>query len=1037
MAEFVYFRYVLAVIAFYCVLVVQLTGSSFNVTILKMISNNCSENNATFCWNKEQEELLLASYYVGYIFQLPGGLLANQYGAYYVCGLGVSLSVVLTLVTPVVALHCDWRVLLAVRLVQGLAAAPTIPALSAMWTRWAPKHELSSLFAFTAAGNFIGAALADVLSGLLSDQQNILGGSWPSVFRIFGIIGILWAILWMTFASSDPDKSIWTSLDEKDYITVNRVPLRRNRSIPWLWILTSTKCWAIYFCHVCSYFGYLTMLVGYPQYFHDVHNMKIADLGAWSALPILSMFLTSLIAGKMTDIILRRNVTSVTAIRKINTAIGMFIPAILNFVLASFPSLSVEVVTALMSLQNAAHGFVLSGFQVNYIDINPDHAGVTRGVGNSLASSAGVIIPILLYRYNMQPKNLTTIESGEIQSQWKHMFASVGVVMTIGGLIYCLVGTGRRQMEGMEGYVEIAGTDSAAERTTYQTTSQNNSSTAQLDQPEVYGEGHTEVKMRPPSRGSIAWSSPGIPNEGTVSESIHGAGTSGIGQENKCLEVDDLIKLEPALLDTSQTGHENDFATGSCNLVRLDPGNIETPDPDNIGTTEPGNIEIPDPDNIGTTEPGNIEIPDPDNIGTTEPGNIEIPDSDNIGTTEPGNIEIPDSVNIGTTEPGNIETLDPDNIGTTDPGNIETLDPDNIGTTDPGNIETLDPDNIGTTDPGNIETLDSDNIGTTEPGNIKTLDPDNIGTTDPGNIETLDSDNIGTTDPGNLVKPDPDNIETLDPDNLGTTDPGNIEIPDSDNIGTTDPDNIETPDPNDLGSTDPGNIETTNPYDLGTTDPGNIETPDPDNLATLDPGNIVTAKTPLTHEIRPANEVEEIKWPSVKKMVSAMSEAASPVLVHRSINQQTATPRRHGLPARRYSLHSNRQNTAENSATCSKRRFSSDAAGFTSEHKRNIRTSHAVVESEDGGETVSGGLVTEDLDKSEDDTVAEYKIADNLNSEISETVYKLGEAEMSGCSADNDEVQAEDKDSNQVADDEPMDGKTRKFSMNSMLADMM
>lgn len=51
-----------------------------------------------------------------------------------------------------------------------------------------------------------------------------------------------------------------------------------------------------------------------------------------------------------------------------------------------------------------------------------------------------LISPALHFRYNMQPKNLTTIESGEIQSQWKHMFASVGVVMTIGGLIYCLVG---------------------------------------------------------------------------------------------------------------------------------------------------------------------------------------------------------------------------------------------------------------------------------------------------------------------------------------------------------------------------------------------------------------------------------------------------------------------------------------------------------------------------------------------------------------------------------------------------------------------
>ena len=72
MAEFVYFRYVLAGIAFYCVLVVHLTGSSFNVTILKMINNNknCTDDNKTdtdtFCWSKGtvQSRVLLNNEYI-------------------------------------------------------------------------------------------------------------------------------------------------------------------------------------------------------------------------------------------------------------------------------------------------------------------------------------------------------------------------------------------------------------------------------------------------------------------------------------------------------------------------------------------------------------------------------------------------------------------------------------------------------------------------------------------------------------------------------------------------------------------------------------------------------------------------------------------------------------------------------------------------------------------------------------------------------------------------------------------------------------
>ena len=322
--------------------------------------------------------------------------MVSKIGAYYSCGLPLLLTIVLTFLTPLAA--ADWRALFLLRVGQGVGAAPSLPAITALWAQWAPRNERSTLFSMTLTGHFVGAALANILSGYLCDESEILGGSWPSVFLLYGILGIVWFVLWMTLASSDPKSNVWTSLDEKDYIELHTTPIRRRSPTPWVWLLKSPKCWAIYTVHCCSYFGYVTMLVGYPQFFREVHNLKLSETGYLSSIPILAMFVSSIVAGKMTDCLIERKVWSVTAARKINTAIGMFIPAGINLLIAFQKDLSLNCVIGLMAVQNAANGFVLSGFQVNYIDICPEHAGVLMGFGNSLASLSGLAVPLLLYR---------------------------------------------------------------------------------------------------------------------------------------------------------------------------------------------------------------------------------------------------------------------------------------------------------------------------------------------------------------------------------------------------------------------------------------------------------------------------------------------------------------------------------------------------------------------------------------------------------------------------------------------------------------
>ena len=80
--------------------------------------------------------------------------MATRFGAKKVFGFGVFTTVVLTLVTPLVA-H-NTALLLAVRIVEGLGEGVTYPAMHAMWARWAPPLERSRLATMCYSGEIRG-----------------------------------------------------------------------------------------------------------------------------------------------------------------------------------------------------------------------------------------------------------------------------------------------------------------------------------------------------------------------------------------------------------------------------------------------------------------------------------------------------------------------------------------------------------------------------------------------------------------------------------------------------------------------------------------------------------------------------------------------------------------------------------------------------------------------------------------------------------------------------------------------------------------
>ena len=80
--------------------------------------------------------------------------------------------------------------------------------------RWVPVVERSRSLALVYSGMYSGS-----IAGLALSPHMVARLQWPSVFYVFGFIGIFWFLAWERNASSSPAVDDKISKQEKEYIT--------------------------------------------------------------------------------------------------------------------------------------------------------------------------------------------------------------------------------------------------------------------------------------------------------------------------------------------------------------------------------------------------------------------------------------------------------------------------------------------------------------------------------------------------------------------------------------------------------------------------------------------------------------------------------------------------------------------------------------------------------------------------------------------------------------------------------------------------
>ena len=387
-------------------------------------------------WSPTVQGAVMSAFFLGYVtLQIPAGYLSDRFGGKWVLGLGVLFWSLFTLLTPASA-GLGITVLLACRFLMGVAEAVTWPSIYSLYSRWVHPDRRASAVGLMNSGISGGSVIA-----LICTPWLISVWSWQGAFYLYGLLGVIWFVVWAPLARSRPaDKTDWdtpnaasataeagSATDRNDASAQTVYPRLTVRGM-----LRSRAVWAIAIAHICINWSLYLVLSWFPTFVNRELGADLQLAGFLALAPTIVSLIMAPLAGRLFDRLVARGRDRLKVRRTMQSLAFVGITAaMMGITLTDSLILSVTVIT----LSNALTAFSIGGFATNHLDIAPNQSGLLMGVTNTLAavsSSASVFV------------------SGWIQDLsggWDAVFLTAAGVSVFGAIIYASLAGVEREFD--------------------------------------------------------------------------------------------------------------------------------------------------------------------------------------------------------------------------------------------------------------------------------------------------------------------------------------------------------------------------------------------------------------------------------------------------------------------------------------------------------------------------------------------------------------------------------------------------------------
>jgi MFS family permease len=334
------------------------------------------------------------------LFEIPTGWLGDVWGPR-----GTLIRIVLwwsifTALTGAIGLRIGSFVLggvgalVALRFLFGAGEAGAFPNITRALHNWFPSDQAATAQGWVwmsgrLAGGFTPLVWTLLVAGTAWTPALI---SWRGAFALFGLIGVLWCIVFAWYFRDLPREHSWVNNAEQVEIERGRDIAKASHSgLPVRQMLGSVNLWLIcimYFCMVYGWFFHINYLAGYLERRFDVDPSSV--LGAlYKGAPLWLGAFSCLAGGLLVDGMIRRTGSRQRARRLVGMAAESL--CAVGWMAAVFAP-NVHLFTLAISLAALSNDMTLASAWATCQDIGGRYTAVTAACMNTVGAVGAAVV---------------------------------------------------------------------------------------------------------------------------------------------------------------------------------------------------------------------------------------------------------------------------------------------------------------------------------------------------------------------------------------------------------------------------------------------------------------------------------------------------------------------------------------------------------------------------------------------------------------------------------------------------------------------
>jgi len=344
---------------------------------------------------------ILGAFSLGYAwFHLPGGWLADRFGARRVLAGAILWFSIFTALTPFASnlpilnlAGAAWSFAVA-RFLMGVGESAAFPVGNKMMGYWLGPNERALGTSIFLAGVGVAGIIAPVLITRMATAYG-----WKTPFVLLGLLGTLAAIACYSYVTDRPEQNRHVNAAELALIAGaasqdTNGPQRqapRRKGVPWGKVFSSPSMWALMVSHFCLVYPLYIFFTWFFIYLVKVRGVTVSKASFWGSAPFVANIFMVPFWGWLSD----------RAVQKIGKRNGRRATAWLGIagsaLLLWAGSHTANNTAALIQLAIAA-GFNFAASAILYTtctDISSRSSGSVSGIMATFGSLGGAASPVV------------------------------------------------------------------------------------------------------------------------------------------------------------------------------------------------------------------------------------------------------------------------------------------------------------------------------------------------------------------------------------------------------------------------------------------------------------------------------------------------------------------------------------------------------------------------------------------------------------------------------------------------------------------